>query len=282
MRNLIAANLHRLRASRFFWILEGTSVLLSAGICFLCALNRSNLGREWLLSRATSYCFMPALVLPFFAALFCGFFLGQDMENGTIRNRLATGHSRLALYLTDLITCAGSVLLFLVSHLLLFLTVGPVVAGPEILSGLDRPVTRTVCLAAILLSFTALFVLLNRLDTSSFRSRTMVLSLLLTVAMLAAGIFIFARLAEPEFQEQMVVTGPDTYDLLEQVPNSHYLRGPIRAVFQVLDLLLPSAQVLHTATSLPAHAAPMPLCSLLLCIFLTAAGIRLFRHRDLT
>lgn len=79
------------------------------------------------------------------------------LGNGTIRNKLCTGHSRQNVYLANLIVCAAVGLMPLLVHFLCACTVGLAFAGPETFLGLYRPFWGIVCCICLTLGYAAIF-----------------------------------------------------------------------------------------------------------------------------
>ena len=169
-------------------------------------------------------------------------------------------------------------LLFLLTPMLCACTVGLLFVGKEVLF-LHQPLGCLLCAALITMTYAAIFSLIAMLDTN--KARGLVTSLLLSMAMLLAGLMVFSRLQAPPTVDQIVMSDAGSYELLEGIPNSRYLSGWMRTLYQALDMLLPSSQMMHLMAAQGTVTFWMPLCSLCLIAALTGNGIGMFKKKDL-
>ena len=134
MRKLLSANFARLWKSKIFWTLEGFCFGFGVFTYILVAINTRNLGQGWLEYEAHAYFYFPFLFIAAIIAIFACFFIGNDYSDGTIRNKLIVGHSRMNIYFSFfLIVCIASVL-FLLAHVLAVLIVGLPFSGAAVLT----------------------------------------------------------------------------------------------------------------------------------------------------
>ena len=115
MRNLIFANITRLKKSKLFW----TGVILSAlYTVFLLIMNYLEMtGSAEITEVSLNWFFFSAIsVSTIFCPIYSGFFVGTEYNDGTIRNKLIAGHERSNIYLANGLTIFNvEILLFLVS-----------------------------------------------------------------------------------------------------------------------------------------------------------------------
>ena len=273
MRNLLHANLFRLKRDGVFWLCVFTMLVLSAGFmvnwCLECLQINAFADLDMFYFR-----FSPAL--GFFYAIFSCLFLTVDYSEGTIRNKLAVGHTRREVYLSSFLTvfaaCVCMALAWLVGSL----------AGVPLLGFLTMGPAGMILCVAVVVGFTAAFSaiytfigLLN--DRRSVTAITISVWLLMT---LVAGILANA-LHEPEMIKNGMVSMEDGTGSVIMNPNPYYLSGIRRTVYEFLVDFLPTGQ----ADSLQNILLDHPLQMLLRSVFVTAAatfgGMKLFERKDL-
>lgn len=273
MYKLLSADFRRLIKSRLFWILLLTMLFLSAGnmlnFCRRTAANETA-GLE------DAY-FMPVLLLGIFCAVFSGLFFGTEYSDGSIRNKLSVGHTRRSVYLANLLLCFAATLSFALAALF-----GGLAGIPALgLWKLDISVLLLYLCLIILLSaaYSAIAAFISMLCSN--KAAASVVSILFILVLFLASARLDARLQEPEFIQDIVVTAENGMQWGEPVPNPLYVSGSLRPVLQFLMLLLPtgqSHQIAYLNISQPVTAL---LCSVGIAVLVTAAGMLLFRKKDI-
>lgn len=163
MRKLLRANASRLLRDRAFWLLAALMAALGASMAVVNAVHARQDGEIWTMDY-TLYIYV--ILAPILASVFTALFIGNEHSSGAMRNKLIAGHRRGCIYLADLLVscCAGICL----------------------------------CLAfALMLAFTALFTLIAMLCQN--KAHTTAGCILLTFALLFAGVYISSTLEEPEY-----------------------------------------------------------------------------------
>ena len=212
------------------------------------------------------------------AASFISVFFGTEYSDGTIRNKIAVGHSRLSIYFANLITGFAASLLCIAGYMLSCLAV-----GVPLLGWFTKPASlllwaiagSVVMLAAFCAIFT--FVAMN----CSRKATSVVICLLGVFVLLIVTVVIDGRLNAPEFIQgyEMSFNGQVVNTVPE--PNPRYLRGTERTVYQFLYDLLPTGQSLqYTMLNFTEPGKLMGLSGLVCAVF-TGAGAALFRRKDL-
>lgn len=97
MRKLLRANFYSLRKSRALWLCMAGAFVFSAFFML-----RFSSGDE---TYTLDSLFMQAFpFLPILHAAFVSLFLGTEYQDGTLRNKLIVGHSRLKVYAASLVS----------------------------------------------------------------------------------------------------------------------------------------------------------------------------------
>lgn len=279
MRKLLSANFARLRKSKIFWTLEVVCFVIGVVLYALVILNTKNIGQDWLLYNANSYFFFFVMYVGVILAIFTSLFIGTEYDHGTIRNKLSVGHSRRDLYLANLAVTGAAGVIFCLTHVVTALLVGVPFVGSAVLTAISPPAWRLCCAVLIVAAYSALFTLLAMLDSN--KARISIISLLLALLMIVGGIAVYGRLSEPELTSRMVMQEDGSYRRQENIPNSRYISGTTRVIYEWMDSAIPSASALHIINRNGVFDWRIPACSAGLTILFTALGIALFKKKDI-
>ena len=272
MRNLLSANFLRLRKSGLFWGLLG--VMSALGAAF--TLQHFNHWLKWdVRFYLTIDLFTYALLLGFGMAVFIPLFFGAEHSDGTFRSKLAVGHTRLSIYLSHLITSIVVALAAAGAYVIPVLAVGIFIYEPPALEA-GTLVLLLLGTLALLAAYCALYAFVTM--NCSSRSRAAVACLLGMLALYLAAGNIEIPLMHPEYLSMEVT---ESGEVVPGEPNPRYVGGAKRQVLETLQDLLPTGQSLQYMRADVAHPARLPLYSLAVTALSTAAGIALFRKKDL-
>lgn len=279
MNKLLSAGFSRLWKNKVFW----GGVLLMSGFFVLVLLSNY---REMLkydepyriaytLDTFLSGCFM---LIGCFTAIFTALFFGTEYSDGTIRNKLIVGHSRISVYLSSLVICYAASLLVCAAAVLVTLAVGVPMFGMPIQPFL---VLQKFAVGIVMTaSFSGLFTLCAMLIHN--KPILSVVCIIGFFVLLFIAIYIMNRLEAPELISgyELSVSGEIVPTNLE--PNPQYLRGTTRAVYEFFQDFLPTGQGFQLAQSgALTHPWLLVLYSGLIAIGTTLGGIILFRRKDL-
>lgn len=272
MRNLLSANLLRLRKSGLFWGLLGAMFALGAAF----TLQHLNHYLKWDAKfYLTIDLFTYALLLGFGMAVFIPLFFGAEHSDGTFRSKLTVGHTRLSIYLAHLITSVVAALAAAGAYVVPVLAVGIFIYEPPALE------TRTLALLVLgtlvlLAAYCALYTLVTM--NCSRKSTAAVICLLGMLGLYLAAGNIEVPLMHPEYLNWVVTEAGET---IPGEPNPRYVGGTARVVLETIQDLLPTGQSLQYMRAEVAHPARLPLYSLIDVTAFTAIGAALFRRKDL-
>ena len=293
MSKLLRADFARLFKSMIFWL----------GVIFMVGLAGFACWTKWRDSQDFPDYYNPPDGLLFAGtnyigiviAVVLGIFIGTDYSHGTIRNKHVVGHSRVAMYISNLIICVTASLIIHTAHT-------AVVVGAAAV-GITRPFEMSAGNIAALFftsvftvaALTAIFVFVCMLVSS--RSIGVVSAILLSLALVIEANNIYFRLGEEEYTQPYHFTVMNEYgEEIEvdqpSVKNPRYLTGTKRKIYAFLNDLLPNNQILQFSDGasgkqlgddgeVPDNTPWFPLYSLGLIAVTTAAGILIFRRMDL-
>lgn len=298
MRKLLSANFYAMFRSKRFWI--GLFMMAATAVYMVVDINRMRRLAGELDDGVFQSAILLFILLPALGALF----INTDYHDGTIRNKLTVGHTRVAVYLSNLLVNCAAGAIYIAAYEVVYLLV-----GFPLLGGLSRPqafLIKLGMLGLVLLSLTAIFTLLGTLITN--RS-VLLYCALLGVGLILAAQMLNARLAAPEMvddyggvsyttNEDGTITthyldkegNPIKPEDIPRVPNPSYVKEPMRSFLRTVNSIQPGgqlAEILEDGHEEPDGSKPQTPYWQLACYALatslafTGAGILLFRRKDL-
>lgn len=279
MNKLLSADLKRLWKNKVLW--TGAVIMLLWAACMLAAAWYSA-GRYDAFYTLDDFFFQCEPAIGGFCAVIISLFLGTDYSDGTIRNKLMAGHSRKAVYLSNMLvsTVAG-----IVMNGVWFFTV--LIIGVPLFGWFHASINvvllhllLTLAMVAALSSVFALVGMLNHRKAGAA-----VTSMLAFVIIMLFATFCYSRLCEPQMRGgYTMITDADGEPVMQEVepePNPYYIDGVVRTVFETIVDALPVGQGILLSNWEVARPWQMLLYSLLIVAGTTGVGIFCFQKKDI-
>lgn len=285
MSRLIFSTFTRLLRNFVFWILL---VCLFAFGMYSGYSASSGLSDSSVSFALDGFIFEYVPIMGIVTAIFVSLFVGTEYSDGTIRNKLV-GHSRSAVYISNLIVCAIAVNLFSVAYISAVLLVGNYQNG-SFLSDTSTMLFFFICSLFTTTAFAGLMTFLAMLNSN--KAGNVVISMILSLLLLVFSSFIYQRLSEPEqYDKYISVNSSGIPTQVEREPNPLYIDGAQRKVFELLNDCLPSGQAIQLANAFDAEGLigkgniDYPYMWLLyagiLTILISALGILVFKNKEI-
>lgn len=276
MRNLLSAGFARLWRCKVFWL----SCVFVAAATISTVWTRYAERVEYTYSSNLDTAFQYYVLFSvFLIPVVCALFIGVEYADGTIRNKMVCGHSRAAVYLSNLILCSVGSLIMCTAGMVPGLALGlPLLGGFDM--GPARAFLFFIGVYTLSLAWAALFTLLAMLVSS--RTVSVVAAMLISLALLAAGAYLEGRLeAPPSFPAYTVTVSGEVVEG-EEWPNPAYVPdGPVRNTIQFLSDFTPGGQTLQHIEQRAKQPEKLMAYDAVLFVLSTAAGLFLFRRKDL-
>lgn len=269
MTNLLSAHLFRLKKSRLFW---GCLLISAASGAWQPFQTHLEFERQFPLD---SVFFVYTTLIGLLLAVFLPLFFGAEYSDGAIRNKLAAGHTRLSVYLSSLIVSILVAFLFCGVYILCTLAVGvPLLGEPKAPGPLLTSVFLSLLTAA---AWCAIYAVITM--NLSRKAASAVSCILLFLAIFGAALTVYQVLEAPEFHPSFQLV--DGEMVSEMVRNPNYIAEERRPFYQFLMDLNPVGQALQYTDGTVTRPLQLALCSLGTIAAATAAGLALFRRKDL-
>lgn len=285
MSKLLSANLSRLFKSRFFY----AGILFMAGFGAFAVISRFNevneRGEGLIMLMGADYVngdallFTGGLILPIICGAVIGLFIGTEHSDGGLRNKIVAGCTRGAIYFSNLIVCAFASVATFLSYSLIVLLLKTILLGKS-----DIPTGELIilflCGSLFSAALSSLFVLRAMLIPN--KAAGAVSLIVLAIALCLLMILVKGRLDEPEFISGYTYSTNGEAQMTIMEKNPLYLEGAARDVFLALYNVLPSCQLWevdgHTVSG---RLGVMSVCALCEMAAFTAAGVLIFRKKDI-
>lgn len=279
MRNLLSAGFVRLWKSNMLWFSCGAVTMVTLCAVFSNWSDRAQFGYQGLdySIDAVFLCYVPFIAI--FIPIVCTLFVGVEHADGTIRNKLIVGHSKERVYLSNLVLCSAASLIICTFAVVIELCLGlPLLGGFEM--GAVRAVLFFLAVYALALVWTAVSTLLAMLI--SRRAVAIVTAVLLVLTLMLVGVYLEGRLEAPPTLQGYTINGNGELVQTEESPNPHYLEeGPVRSAFQFLSDFTPGGQTLQHIQRTADRPELFIVYNGVIFAAVTAAGVPLFRRKDL-
>ncbi len=273
MFKLLRADFARLWKTRSYWV----CVIASLALCIL------NLVFDYIVDKRVvqnleRFFMNDSSNIMLFAAIFSALYIGTDHSCGTIRNKLIIGRPRSQIYLSNLIvTSAGAISIRVISWIgeALF----GLIAGGKIGIPAGRLALLMTVSAFSIVAACSIFTFIGMIISS--KSSGTVISIVAIIALIICGAIIMSMLNQPEMTYDYVINPDGGWMVSDPFPNPMYISGVLRDVFIAINDILPGGQAIQLEMGEPHEPQIMPLYSLGVAAAVTAAGLAVFRKKNL-
>lgn len=238
MNKLLSANLLRLFKSKVFLASALLMCACEAFFCLVVSLKQDSFPMDVVL-------YISLQLVIGLVSVFLSVFIGTEYSDGTIRNKLIVGHSRVNIYLANLITGVIAVTVIYLTEVLTGSIMGFLMYEPPYHSLSAIVLAGTVGYFACV-AVTAVFTAVGMISSS--KSTTAIINLLIAFGLMFFGLYTFNTLS-----------GADSMSALK------------RSVYLFLFDANPYCQLLQTMSI--EIASPLKLIAYSLMIFVVSSGV---------
>ena len=275
MPKLLRANFSRLLHDRAYRLLSALMAIFGTSMAVVNAVHARQDGEIWVMDYTI---FIYVILAPIVNAVLTALFIGNDYSSGTMRNKRIAGHRRGIIYLANLLVCICAGICLCLAFAL------PQAAAGLLLKGELNAAPTTILLYvglsfALMIAFTALFTLIAMLCQN--KSHTTAGCILLTFALLFAGVYISSTLEEPEYLAAYSYTENGVTVEEPEQRNPYYITGMKRQVYEFLQDLTPGGQVIQISEMGVKKPAMLAIYDGLILLLVTGFGLVFFRREDL-
>lgn len=278
MLKLLSANFARLWKDTSFW-------LCFCALTAFGAVDRIGVSADTMETHSLEEAFwIQALLIGFVLAVFISLFVGAEYENGTIRNKIVSGHFRTEIYLANVIVCIAAGWLMCFGCLAASLLVGIPALG-FFQTELSEILLQGLCVFSLSAAYAAIFCFIAMLSTN--RTAAAVISILLSFLLLFAGTAVSNRLDQSQYyylpDASLGIGEIDEVEASEWILNPDYLQGTERRAYEIAFEVLPGGQSLQLSGMVNENSryGEMLFASFAWVALSCGCGLVLFRKKDL-
>lgn len=275
MLNLLRANFSRLLHDRAFRLLSALMAFFGVSLAVVNAVHARQDGEIWVMDYTI---FIYVILAPIVNAVLTALFIGTEHSGGTMRNKRIAGHRRSSIYLANLLVCCCGGICLCLAFALPQAGLGLLLKG-ELNAPLPEILRYAGLSFALMIAFTALFTLIAMLCQN--KSHTTAGCILLTFALLFAGVYISSTLEEPEYLAAYSYTENGVTIEEPEQKNPYYITGTKRQVYELLQDLTPGGQVIQISEMGVKKPVMLAICDGLILLLVTGFGLIVFRREDL-
>lgn len=278
MSKLLFANFSRLWKDKVFWLCMGAMLIYSV-VYMLNGSRQATISLSEYNYSIDMYYFNFAVVIGAFCALFSSMFLGTEYSDGTIRNKIVVGHTRISIYIANLITSFTATLLIMLAWLIGALTAIPTLGVWKM--GISILLAYLLIAVMLEIAFSAIFTFVCMQSTN--KAITVVISVLLFFGLLIFASMTYNALNEPEMTSGVQITAGGM-EMAEPTPNPNYVSGVTRTIYEFIVDFLPTGQGIQMwqlEIDNAARMVRMLVSSAAITVLTTLGGIFIFRKKDL-
>ena len=275
MRKLLSANFSRLRKDKLFWLCMGAMLIYSV-VYMLGGCRQATIDMTEYNYGIDEYYFHFGLSIGVFCALFCSMFFGTEYSDGTIRNKIVVGHTRINIYISNLITAFTATLLMMLVWL-----IGALVGIPTLgiwKMGIPNLLIYLLIAVMFVAAFSAIFTFVNMMSTN--KAVTVAISTLLIFGLLIFSSMIYNSLNQPEMTSGVQITA-NGMEMSEPTPNPNYVNGVTRKIYEFIVDFLPTGQGLKMWQLEISNPVRMLVSSAVITLLTTLGGIFIFKRKNL-
>ncbi len=223
MSKLLHAGFCRYMHSTLFWVCFSLS-LISGLFC------------GFLYDFDSSLYLLPILI----SAVLISLTIGQEFSDGIFRNKIARGHTKGKIFLSEAILSLAAVTLVDLMH-----TFGIFLFDHEVFRFVDWRLLAWIwfCVWITTLAFSTAFVFVS--CTVSKRAIASIINLLLVVLLYFFGFETVHALEKPEYNESIHIEineAGESVPVISKEPNPEYVGDPLRTVLEITESISPYGQ----------------------------------------
>ncbi|MDE6132445.1 MAG: ABC transporter permease [Oscillospiraceae bacterium] len=216
------------------------------------------------------------------AAFFISMFVGTEYSNGTMRNKIVTGQSRIKIYFANLITVYTSLIIFCTAYIVPYLSAGIPLLGKFRLYSIEQIFIMLICIGFTDLAYAVIFLTAAMLVQN--KASSAVGCIMAAYFLLFGGVYVNSCLLQEEFTDNVYIDeNGETVQELHRL-NPDYVDGTKRKVYEFINDVLPGNQsfsIIMWDGGDMSKIYKMELYSSAFAVVSAAVGVLTFRRKDL-
>lgn len=252
MYNLLSANFARLRKNGLFW--EEIIGMFLLGVCEVWNQYKLGVKLEAHASLENVFVFY-SLFMGILTAIFVTIFVGTEYSDGTIRSKLISGHSRITIYLGNLITNILAMVLVCISYMSAILIVGVPLLG-FFKTDMANILLPSLGIFLVVIAWCSIYTFLSMICDN--KTATSVIAIVCSFVFVFIAIYAWSVLSLPDY-------GGSTF----------------RSIVKFVYDFFPSCQAFQYVEMITTHLLEKMSYSLLITVVTTLGGLIIFNRKNI-
>lgn len=270
MIKLLKAGFFRLKKDVIFWLFLFLTIGI-AGFTLFRYTSNDGVYLDKIINEFITY-------IGLFIAIFVSIFVGKEHSQGIIRNKIIVGHSRISIFLSNLIISVVVSLLCEIIYLLVVFLIGIPLFG-QMQMTLTQFMMVLLNTILIIISFCSIYNFISMICSEITISTTM--CIIIFIAMfIAQGAFSFTAHAN-KYIENTFYDENGNKHIISQEINPNYPGDEKVKQAKMFYLSIPQGQAMEISNNDLAYLKQMPIYSITLIGIVNILGIYIFSKKEL-
>ena len=272
MIKLLKAGFFRLKKDSIFWLFVFLTIGIAGFTLFRYASNENvNVHLDKIINEFIMY-------IGLFIAIFVSIFVGKEHSQGIIRNKIIVGHSRISIFLANLIiSIIGSILCEIVYLVFVFL-IGIPLFG-QLQMSLSQFAIILLNTGLIIISFCSIFNFISMICSEITVSTTICIILFITMFIAEGSISLTAntdKYITHTYTDENGVSHIVSQELDPNYPGDEKVKQA-----RMIYLSIPQGQAMEIGINDSEYLKQMPIYSIILICAINILGIYVFCKKEL-
>lgn len=269
MIKLLKAGFFRLKKDVIFWLFIFLTIGM-AGFTLFRYLSNEGAYLDKILNEFIMY-------IGLFIAIFVSIFVGKEYGQGIIRNKIIVGHSRVSIFLSNLIISIVVSLLCELIYLIIVFLIGIPLFGQMQMSFSQFAIVL-LNTALVIISFCSIYNFITMICSEITISIS--ICIILFVAMFVAQAALGFTAHASKYIENAFYDKGNKY-IISQEPNPNYPGDEKVKQARMLYLFIPQGQAMEIESGNLEYSAQMAISSIILICVVNIAGVCIFSKKEL-
>lgn len=224
---------------------------------------------------ALLYATLISIVSPIFVSLF----LGVEYSDGTIRNKISIGHSRINIYLSNLLLTIFAALYSYILYLIVIIAIGLPLFSVFAMS-IQAFILNLAIITLIIICECCIYTFIAMIISN--KTIIAIVNIMTSFGLVMFALYCYSILNTPQYIDVAEITNQETYDYeIVRELNPKYPSKEKRKVYQTLLDINPSGQTYQLVGGDSKNIKLFPLYTASVSIIFICTGLVLFRRKEL-
>ena len=269
MYKLLKAGFFRLRKDIIFWLF----IFMTIGISGYTLYRYSFVDNVILDDLVNEF----VMFIGLFIAIFVSIFVGKEYSEGIIRNKVIVGHSRISIYLSNLIISVIASILCELIYLAIVLLIGTLIFG-NLQIPLNQFFMSILNVILIITAYCSIYNFITMICSEITISTTICILLFIAMFIVEASFGLIANTSK-YITNSYWENGIE--NIINQEPNPNYPGEQKVKIARIIYLFIPQGQASEVGNCKTEYLYQMPIYSIILISIINIGGIFLFSRKEL-